>query len=329
MNVTARQVSAGSPAGRRPATGSSRRRAPPSAKAALYGIIGALALAVAVGAGGETTDQKGALATLADEPAGGVLIGLLAAGLLAYGVWRLVQAIFDTGGQGDDATGVVKRIGYGASAAIHLALFGFAISLLAGSGGSGSGSGSSGQEQQTTAGVLGWTGGRAIVIVAALIIIGVGAYNAYRGITREFMEELTVAGQARRVVEPLGVVGHVARGVVFALIGVFLMKAAVEFDPSEAVGLDGALARLADQPYGRVLLGLTAAGLLAYAAYCVADARYRCSLARLSCRLHGDPRGLRRLRRLGARARARRRPGARAPAAAGRARRAGDAARPA
>ena len=63
------------------------------------------------------------------------------------------------------------------------------------------------------------------------------------------MEELTVAGQARRVVEPLGVVGHVARGVVFALIGVFLMKAAVEFDPSEAVGLDGALARLADQPY--------------------------------------------------------------------------------
>ncbi len=277
MNVTTRQVSAEARRAVDRDWLEPAARAGLLAKAALYGIIGALALAVAVGAGGETTDQKGALATLADEPAGGVLIGLLAAGLLAYGVWRLVQAIFDTGGQGDDATGVVKRIGYAGSGAIHLALFGFAISLLAGSGGSssGSGSGSSGQEQQTTAGVLGWTGGRAIVVVAALIIIGVGAYNAYRGITREFMEELTVPGGARRVVEPLGVVGHVARGVVFALIGVFLMKAAIEFDPSEAVGIDGALSRLANQPYGQVLLGLTAAGLLAYAAYCVADARYR------------------------------------------------------
>jgi hypothetical protein len=251
------------------------------AKAALYGIIGALALAVALGAGGETTDQKGALATLTDEPAGEVLIGLLAVGLLAYGVWRLVQAIFDTGGEGEDATGVVTRIGYAASGAIHLALFAFAIRLLAGSGGSASGAGSgsgsgsgSGQEQQTTAGVLGWPGGRAIVIVAALVIIGVGAYNAYRGVTKGFMEELDVGGGPRRAVETIGLVGHVARGVVFALVGVFLMKAAIEFDPSEAVGLDGALARLADQPYGQVLLGLAAAGLLAYAAYCVADARY-------------------------------------------------------
>jgi Domain of Unknown Function (DUF1206) len=276
MSVTTRQVGAEARRAVRRDWLEPAARAGLLAKAALYGIIGALALAVAVGAGGETTDQKGALATLADEPAGGFLIGLLAAGLLGYGVWRLVQAIFDTGGEGDDATGVVKRIGYGASAAIHLALFGFAISLLAGSGGSSSGSGSgSGQEQETTAGVLGWPGGRAIVIIAALIIIGVGAYNAYRGITKRFMEDLAVGGDARRVVEPLGVVGHVARGVVFALIGVFLMKAAVEYDPSEAVGLDGALARLADQPYGQALLGLTAVGLLAYAAYCVADARYR------------------------------------------------------
>jgi hypothetical protein len=245
------------------------------AKAALYAIIGALALAVAVGAGGQTTDQKGALATLVDEPLGAVLVGLLAAGLLGYGLWRLAQAIFDTGGEGDDAKGVVTRLGYFGSGAIHLALFAFAIRLLADGGGSGSGSGSgSGQEQQTTAGVLGWPGGRAIVIIAALVIIGVGAYNAYRGVSRSFMEDLGVSGATRRVVERLGVVGHVARGAVFALVGVFLMKAAIEYDAKEAEGLDGALARLADQPYGEVLLGLAAAGLLAYAAYCVADARY-------------------------------------------------------
>ncbi len=247
------------------------------AKAVVYGLIGALALALAFGAGGKATDQKGALATLVDAPAGKVLVGLVAVGLLGYALWRLVQAVFDTGGQGDDATGVVKRIGYAASAVIHLALFAFAIRLLADSGGSSSGSGSgggSGQEQQATAGVLGWPGGRAIVVIVALVIIGVGAYNIYRGVTKEFIDELTVSGPTRDVIEKLGVVGNVARGVVFGLIGVFLMKAAVEFDPSEAEGLDGALARLADQPYGQLLLGVTAAGLLAYAAYCVADARY-------------------------------------------------------
>jgi hypothetical protein len=246
------------------------------AKAVLYAIIGVLALAVAAGAGGETTDQSGALATIAEAPAGAVLVGLVAAGLLGYALWRLVQAVFDTGREGDDAKGIVRRVGYAASAAIHLALFAFAIRLLADSGGgssSGAGSGS-GQEQQATAGVLGWPGGRAIVIIAALVIIGVGAYNAYRGITKSFMDELVVGGGARTAVERLGMVGHVARGAVFALVGVFLMKAAVEYNPSEAEGLDGALARLANQPYGQVLLGLAAAGLVAYAAYCLADARY-------------------------------------------------------
>lgn len=88
------------------------------------------------------------------------------------------------------------------------------------------------------------------------------------------MDELSVSGRVRRLVERLGIVGHVARGAVFALVGVFLMKAAIEFDPNEAEGPDGALARLAEQPYGQVLLGITAAGLLADAAYCAADARY-------------------------------------------------------
>ncbi len=252
-------------------------RAGLAARAALYGIIGALAFALAVGAGGDTTDQKGALATLADETGGAVLIGLLAAGLLGYGVWRLVQAIFDTGREGDDAMGVVTRIGYAASGAIHLTLFAFAVQLLAGSGSSsGSGSGSSGSQQarETTAGVLGWPGGRALVVIAALVIIGVGVYNAYEGAAKKFMDDLRVSGRARTVVERLGMVGYIARGAVFVLIGIFLMKAAVEFDPSEAVGLDGALARLADQPYGHVLLGLTAVGLLAFAAYSAADARY-------------------------------------------------------
>ena len=259
---------------RRPRAGwlEAAARAGLAAKAVLYGVVGGLALAVAAGAGGRPADQQGALARLADEPLGGVLIGLLAAGLAGYGVWRLAQALLDTGGEGREAKGVVTRVGYAGSAAIHLALMGFAIRLLAGGGGGGQGSG---QEQRTTAGVLGWPGGRALVIVAALVIVGVGIYNVYRGLSREFLEDLDLRGSARRPVEWLGVAGHAGRGAVFGLVGAFLMKAAVEHDPSEAEGLDGALARLAGQPYGQSLLGLAAAGLLAYAAYCVADARYR------------------------------------------------------
>jgi hypothetical protein len=73
----------------------------------------------------------------------------------------------------------------------------------------------------------------------------------------------------------LGVVGLLARGVVFGLIGAFLIKAAAEYDPREAIGLDGALQKLARQTYGEWLLGLTAAGLVAYAIFCLVEARHR------------------------------------------------------
>jgi hypothetical protein len=73
----------------------------------------------------------------------------------------------------------------------------------------------------------------------------------------------------------LAICGHVARAVVFALVGVFAIEAAVDFNPSKAVGLDGALAKLAHQSYGSALLGIVAAGLVAFALYSLADARYR------------------------------------------------------
>ena len=79
----------------------------------------------------------------------------------------------------------------------------------------------------------------------------------------------------RKWIGRVGTVGLVARAVVFGLIGVFLIKAAIEYDPKTAVGLDGALAKLVNQPYGSVLLGIVAAGLIAFALYSLSDARYR------------------------------------------------------
>lgn len=253
------------------------------AKAVLYAVVGLLALGVAFDAGGRTTDTSGALRTLAGQPFGRVLMVLLAVGLLGYAAWRIAQAVLDTDDEGDDASGALARLGAAGSAVIHLGLMVVAIRLAAdggsgsaASGGSGSGgSGGSAQEQQTTAGVLDWPAGRWIVLAAAVVVIGVGVYNVYEGISKGFMEKMRVSGSRRRVVERLGVVGHVARGVVFGLAGVFLAKAAIEYDPDEAVGLDGALAELAGRPYGQLLLGLVAAGLVAYALTCLAWARYR------------------------------------------------------
>lgn len=247
-------------------------RAGLAAKGVLYAVIGVLALGVALEIGGRTTDAAGALRTLAGQPFGRVLMVLLAIGLLGYAAWRLAQAVLDTDGEGDDLGGVVARVGAAVSAVIHLGLMVLALRLLADADGGGSGGG---QEREVTAGVLGWTGGRWLVGAAALVVVAVGAYNIREGLTRGFMDRMRVPGARRRAVEWLGVVGHVARGVVFGLAGVFLAKAAIEFDPSEAVGIDGALARLARQPYGTALLLAAAAGLVAYALTCWAQARYR------------------------------------------------------
>lgn len=242
------------------------------AKAVLYAVVGLLALGVAFDVGGRTTDTAGALQTLAGQPLGRVLMVLLALGLLGYAVWRIAQAVLDLDGEGGDVSGVAARVGAIGSAIVHLGLMVLALRLVADAGAGGA---SGRQEQQATAGAFDWPAGRWLVLVAGLVVIGVGAYNVHQGLSRDFMERMRVAGARRRTVERLGVVGFVARGVVFGLAGVFLAKAAIEYDASEAVGIDGALGRLADQPFGPVLLALAAAGLVAYALTCLAWARYR------------------------------------------------------
>ncbi len=242
------------------------------ARGGIFLIIGLLALQVAADSGGTTTDQKGALAVVAQERFGKILLVVLAVGLAGYALWRFAQALLDTDDKGEDGKGWVVRaskLGSGVSYAILCAT---AVAILVGAGG---GSSSSGGPKETTAGVLGWPGGRAWVLIAAAVVLGVGVWNVYRGVGRKFMKRLHPSPRMRRPVEWLGVVGFSARGVVFGLIAFFLAKAAVEFDPKEAVGLDGALSRLAAQPYGTALLGFVAAGLVVFALYCFAEGRYR------------------------------------------------------
>ena len=237
------------------------------AKGVSYGIVGILAIELALGAGGKAASRNGALQTLAGHSFGKVMLALLAAGFAAYAIWRLVQAFADEKW--------AKRAGYVGRAVIYAGLTVSTIKILVGSGG---GESQTGKAHKTTAAVLSWPAGTWLVGIAGAVVVGVGLWNFYRGVSRKFEDRWRtgeMGEQARKWGGRAGLVGHVARAVVFSLIGVFLIKAALEFDPKNAIGLDGALRKLADASYGPYLLGVTAAGLVAYGLYCLVDARYR------------------------------------------------------
>ena len=247
------------------------------AKGVSYGIVAVLAIELAAGVGGTAESREGALATLADESFGKILLVLLTMGFAAYAIWRFVQAVAERNEDGD-AEGFAKtwgkRAGYIGRGAIYAALTYSTLRLLTGSSEQSS---QSEKAKHTTATVLDWPAGRWLVGAAGIALVGAGAWNVYRGVAKKFEEKWTEprSGPDRPWGRRAGVAGHIARGVVFGLVGAFLVKAAVEFDPKEAIGIDGALRKLANAPYGPYLLGLTAAGLLCYALFCLVDARYR------------------------------------------------------
>jgi fumarate reductase subunit D len=242
------------------------------ARGVVYGIIGILAIKLAIGAGGKTTDQSGALRTIAHQPFGKVLLILVAIALAGYSLWRLFHALLGHGPERSDSG--FDRVAALGSGIVYGAICAVAVEILLGSGGGSS----SGHASKATAGALGWPGGPWLVGIAGALLIGIALYQAYRGISRDFLKDAKTEkmGEAtRKSYELVAVCGHLARTVVFGLVGVFVIKAAVDFNPSKAVGLDGALAKLAHRSYGPVLLGIVAAGLVAFAAYSLADARYR------------------------------------------------------
>jgi hypothetical protein len=250
-------------------------RAGYTAKGLVYGIVGALAVMTALGfGGGRIVGTESAVESLRTQPFGQVMLWLVALGLVGYVVWRFVQAILDPEHKGDDASGIARRIGLAISGLVYASLALFTFRLLLGDGGSGG----SGGSQESTGTLMQYEWGIWVVGAIGVGFIGVALYQLYRAWAVKFDDNWKSAGMdptTRTWSVRLSRFGIAARAVAFALIGWFFIQAALQSDPSEAKGLDGALRTFYEQPYGQVWLGVIGLGLLCYGIYCVLNARFR------------------------------------------------------
>jgi hypothetical protein len=238
----------------------------------LYIVIGFLAVELALGAGGKATDRSGALQEVGDESWGTAVLVVVAVGFAGYALWRFTVAVLGEKVEGNEDVGWGKRLWYAVRGAFYAFLCYTTVALLVGS------SSGSGNENEQTNAVFDWPAGRWLVGAFGVGLVGWGIGSAYRGITRKFKDDLRterMSARAEAWVTRVGVVGYLARAVVYTLIGVFLIRAAVQYDPKEAVGLDGALQEIADQTFGPLFLGVVAAGLVAYGVYYFVRAGYR------------------------------------------------------
>ncbi len=252
-------------------------RAGYAAKGIVYLIIGGLAAKVALGAGGgSTTDRNGALRAIYEEPFGKFLLAIVAIGLVGYALWSFVQAVVDPLRQGHGAKGIAARVGDAAIGISYAALALQAVQLAIGAGNGGKSSNTT--TRDWTARFLALPFGPVLVVLAGLVIIGIAGYLFYRTYSADFQKSLDLRGAGagtRQWLIALGRAGYAALGVVFGIVGIFLIVAALRHKASDTKGLGSALGELAQQPYGHVLLGIVAIGLIAYGLYSLTEVRFR------------------------------------------------------
>jgi hypothetical protein len=243
------------------------------ARGVMYVLIGILALEVAFGSPGHQADQSGAVRLVGHSPFGGLLLWLLVAGFAGMALWRLSEAVYS--GPGPDG----RKTGSRLLAAGNAVLYGFiAVAILKYALGLGAPSSSNKQSADLTATAMRHPGGRILVGIVGVALIGAGAWLAWQAFERRFLSSLRtgqMSRQARKVVTVLGQCGGIARGVVFGTAGLFLLIAAVTARAHRAKGLDATLRALAHTPFGPWLLVVVAIGLVLFGCYSWAEARWR------------------------------------------------------
>jgi hypothetical protein len=229
-----------------------------AARGLVWVVLGLLAVQVALGDSAQA-DQGGALRAIADRPLGGALLVAVAVGFAAYALLQLLEAA--VGHHGDDgARRTANRAVSGVQALVYLLLAGTTVRVLSGGGGDD-------PTQSLTGRAMSLPGGRLVVGAAAAVLVGVGLTLAVRGLKQDHDEDCDTLRLPRALRRPavwIGVAGHLGRGLVLTLVGAFLLRAAWQFDPQEAKGLDAALQSLTGQSYGQGLLLVAAASLVAF-----------------------------------------------------------------
>jgi hypothetical protein len=241
-------------------------------KGALYVVVGGLAVMYVLGEGGKLTDNEGALRFFRHQPFGTFLVWAAAVGLAGYALWRFVQAIADPERRGAGWKHAAKRVGFAVSGVVHAGLAIAAAQLAMGVS-----RGGHGGKWTYVSKVLTWPGGELLVAGVALAIVGVGVFEIWNGGSARFMEKFAVgemSARQRTWAERAGRVGLIAHGVVFGIVGYFLLRVASSGKTSQAKSLGGALRQIAVQGHGMVLLGIVAVGLVGYAAHMFFTARF-------------------------------------------------------
>lgn len=248
-----------------------------ASRAVLSCTIGILAALAAFGdRDGQTTDQKGALRELHDKPYGQVLLAIVAFGLFGYALWLFVQALMDPERPAQPKkTRPFLRAGWFAAGTLHTALAIYAIGLATGAA---AGSREDGMKSWT-ARLMGWDGvGPAIVGGLGVIVLGLALYDIYKAAKAKIDKHLdlsSVGRSTKKVIVDLARFGLASRGVVFALIGTFLVMAALRTNAREVKSLGDALATIQGWTFGWLLLAIVAFGFIAYGVYQLVEARYR------------------------------------------------------
>ncbi|MGN6676813.1 MAG: DUF1206 domain-containing protein [Streptosporangiaceae bacterium] len=238
-----------------------------------YLLVGSLAIGIAFGSHQKQADTTGALRTLSGYPGGIVVLWLLAAGFAGLALWRLAETAYGQAGPGGQSARA--RLVSLALGVVYGCVCGIVVDFNLGAGRSSS---SDTQSKTVTARLLAHSGGQVLIAAIGIAFAVAGVAIGVYGIRRRFAAFLRTAQMsvtARRVVEGLGVAGYLARGVVFCIIGAFLVNAAVSFDPQKAEGLDGSLRKTADTPLGPWALLVVALGLVIFGVYSWCEARWR------------------------------------------------------
>jgi uncharacterized protein DUF1206 len=243
-----------------------------AARGVVFVLLGGFAAMAAIGARSRAIDSKDALLTLLHQPFGAVLLLTLAAGLLCFGTWRVVQALYDPDANGREVKGLTRRVVHGFAGLFYLGFASVAFSLLLGLGQSRTG-------DQVARDWAGWLLekplGSWVLAATGLAIMGTGLGIAIAGLRADFKDRLNLRAEPLLLVLALGIAGFLARSFVLVVLGLFVVFAAVDANAREAKGFAGALSSIQQQPYGSVLLGITALGLISFGAFCLVQALFR------------------------------------------------------